>query len=215
MYVATIGERLLALAAAVIAAPVLAVASLAILLEDGRPVIFRQRRVGRHGHLFWLLKLRSMRAHSSGLKITAGTDPRITRAGAFLRRYKLDELPQLWNVIRGDMCLIGPRPEVPEYVDAQDRLWQEVLSVRPGISDLASLVYRNEEEILRTAADPDAFYRTSLLPRKLRLSAHHIRCRSLTRDAKLLMMTIRYSFLSSGVEPDRVLSAFEYMEVTE
>jgi lipopolysaccharide/colanic/teichoic acid biosynthesis glycosyltransferase len=113
------------------------------------------------------------------------------------------------------MGLIGPRPEVPDYVDEQDALWREILSVRPGISDLASLVYRDEEQILRGAADPDAFYRASLLPRKLRLSAHYIRSRTLAADLKLLLLTIRYSFLSSGVEPERVLSAFAYTEVTE
>ena len=215
MHLTNAGERLLALAGIVVAAPVLALASIAILIEDGAPVLFRQRRVGLRGRPFWLLKLRSMRKNSSGLKITAGADPRITITGAFLRKYKLDELPQLWNVIRGDMGLIGPRPEVPDYVDEDDRLWQEVLSVRPGISDLASLVYRNEEQILREAPDPDAFYRASLLPRKLRLSAHYIRSRSIARDLKLLLLTVRYSFLSSGVEPERVLRAFEYTEVTE
>jgi lipopolysaccharide/colanic/teichoic acid biosynthesis glycosyltransferase len=209
------GERLLALAGIIAVSPVLLVACAAILFEDGGPVLFRQRRVGRHGRGFRLLKLRSMRKDNGGLKITTGSDPRITRTGAFLRRYKLDELPQLWNVVRGEMSLIGPRPEVPDYVDERDQLWREVLSVRPGISDLASLVYRNEEEMLHGVSDPDSFYRTSLLPRKLRLSAHYIRRRSLAGDLRLLLMTFRYSFLSSRVEPERVLNAFEYTEVAK
>ena len=215
MNITNAGERLIALAGIVAASPVILAASAAIVFEDGGPVLFRQHRVGLHGRHFRLLKLRSMRKNTTGLKITAESDPRITRTGAFLRKYKLDELPQLWNVVRGDMSLIGPRPEVPDYVDEQDVLWREVLSVRPGISDLATLVYRNEEQILRGQPDREAFYRTSLLPHKLRLSAHYIRRRTLARDLRLILMTIRYSFLSSGVEPERVLNAFGYTEAAQ
>jgi len=192
MSLPSLAERLLALGALVLASPVLILAALAIVLEDGPPVLFRQGRVGRRGRLFSLLKLRSMRSRSGGLKITAGADPRITRTGRFLRKYKLDELPQLWNVVRGEMSIIGPRPEVPEYVDAADPLWHEVLAARPGISDLASLVYRDEQELLRDVADPDSFYRSTLLPQKLKLSVFYNSRRNLFRDIKLLVLTVRY-----------------------
>jgi lipopolysaccharide/colanic/teichoic acid biosynthesis glycosyltransferase len=215
MNLASAAERVIALLGLLVSMPVLAIAAAAVLLEDGRPVLFRQRRLGRGGRPFLLLKLRSMRRASGGLQITAGTDPRITTAGRFLRKYKLDELPQLWNVARGEMSLIGPRPEVPDYVDPGDPLWREVLSIRPGISDLASLVYRNEQELLRDVADPDSFYRLTLLPRKLKLSLHYNCIRSLLTDIRLLLLTIRYSVFSSEGDPEKILKAFGYTEVID
>ena len=128
--------------------------------------MFRQKRVGRNGELFDILKFRTMR---EGLTDPPSRSPgtrRITSAGARLRKYKLDELPQFLNVLRGDMSLIGPRPEVPEFVEPEDQLWQAVLEVRPGITDLASLAFRNEEEMLAPAADPASYYRSSVLPGK-------------------------------------------------
>src|SRR5205814_5896559 len=116
-----------------------------------------------------LLKLRSMKAMSMGRRITARNDTRITAVGRRLREYKIDELPQLWNVFRGDMSLVGPRPEVPEYVDLSDPRWQTVLSVKAGITDLASLVLRNEERLLSEQMDAEIFYRDWLLPQKLEL----------------------------------------------
>ena len=131
-----------------------------ILLSDGRPVFFRQKRVGRHGELFDILKFRTMEIESGGPAITAAGDRRVTLVGAKLRRYKLDELPQFFCVLRGHMSLIGPRPEVPEYVEPADDLWETVLQMRPGITDLASLAYRNEEAMLALADDPEALYRS-------------------------------------------------------
>jgi lipopolysaccharide/colanic/teichoic acid biosynthesis glycosyltransferase len=205
-------DRVAAGVALAIASPVLFAAAVAIVLEDGVPVLYRQKRVGLHGQPFWCLKLRSMRNANSGTKVTASADPRITRIGRVLRAYKLDELPQLWNVVRGEMSLIGPRPEVPAFVDTRDPLWRSVLSVRPGLSDLASLVYRHEEKVLAVASDPEAFYRSEVLPRKLRLSTFYIRNRSVAKDLKLLLLTARYSFLPVRFEPQRVLRSFSYKE---
>ena len=192
--------------------PILLISAVAIVYDDGFPVFYRQKRIGRHGRPFWCLKLRSMRKANTGTSITASADPRITRVGAVLRAYKLDELPQLINVLRGEMSLIGPRPEVPAFVDTEDPLWRCVLSVRPGLSDLASLVYRHEEKVLAGTSDPEAFYRSEVLPRKLRLSTFYIRNRSAAQDVKLLLLTARYSFLPVRFEPQRVLRSFSYTE---
>ena len=116
-----------------------------------------------------------MRCGSHGSVITAAGDERVTRAGQTLRKFKLDELPQLFNVLTGDMSLVGPRPEVPEYVQTEAPIWETVLKVRPGITDLATLIYRHEERILGTSADPNAFYRESVLPAKLHLNRAYLR----------------------------------------
>jgi lipopolysaccharide/colanic/teichoic acid biosynthesis glycosyltransferase len=173
--------------------PVLAALALVILWDDGPPVFFRQMRVGRRGKLFHIWKFRTMRAGSQGSVVTAAGDGRITRAGAALRRYKLDELPQLFNVLKGDMSLVGPRPEVPEYVQLEAPIWQAVLQVRPGVTDLATLLYRNEEKLLATSGDPNTFYRKSVLPAKLDLNRGYILSRTFKRDLQLIYLTIRYS----------------------
>ena len=191
----------------IVLAPLFAAIALLILLDDGRPVFFRQYRVGQHGAPFRILKFRTMKPRTGGLKITAGGDSRVTKLGAWLRRLKLDELPQLVNIIRGDMSLIGPRPEVPEYVEPQTDSWQRVLAVRPGLTDLASLAFRDEEAILGTAAHPEAYYRSVLLPEKLRLNAQYQNSRSLARDLKLLWLTARYSFFPRGFNRERILKS--------
>jgi len=187
--------------------PFLIVVALAVRLQDGGPVLFRQERIGRHGQPFQLWKFRSMRTGGLGTAITAGGDKRVTPLGRLLRRYKLDELPQLWNVLRGDMSLIGPRPEVPCFVDAADPVWKAVHSVRPGITDLATLVYRDEERILAAFPDPERGYREAILPVKLALNLQYLKQRSAVRDLKLLAMTIRYSLVPSGFDPDRIKEA--------
>jgi lipopolysaccharide/colanic/teichoic acid biosynthesis glycosyltransferase len=188
--------------------PLLAVIALAVWLEDGRPILFSQTRIGWRGEPFQLLKVRSMRRDRQGTAITAGDDPRITRVGRWLRRLKLDELPQLWNVFRGDMNFIGPRPEVPRFVDLENPAWQEVLRIRPGITDLASLAYRDEESLLASSEDVEARYRGSVLPKKLALNLHYLRSRTTWQDIKLLALTIRYSLVPVGFEAERVLKAF-------
>jgi lipopolysaccharide/colanic/teichoic acid biosynthesis glycosyltransferase len=208
----TVCDRLGALAGLVLLSPVLVAIALAIVIENGRPVLFRQRRVGRYGEPFELVKFRSMRVGLSGTRITAGQDRRVTRVGSVLRRYKLDELPQLWNVLKGEMSLIGPRPEVPAFVDPRDARWRELLEVRPGIADLASLVYRNEEELLGGAADPERRYRDVIQPAKMALSLHYIRIRSLWQDMRLLAVTLRYSFVPAGFDPRRIKESFLYKD---
>lgn len=197
-------QRLFDLACAaaglVLLAPVFACVAMMVLCDDGRPIFFSQVRVGRNGNPFRIWKFRTMAAGRSGNAVTSAGDPRVTRLGAFLRRYKLDELPQLINVLRGDMGIAGPRPEVPEYVDLKEPLWCEVLSVRPGITDLATLVYRNEEGLLGESSDPITFYRERVLPAKLRLSARYLRSKSFVVDLKLILLSIRSSL--SGRDPD-------------
>jgi lipopolysaccharide/colanic/teichoic acid biosynthesis glycosyltransferase len=173
--------------------PVLFTLAVLVVLDDGPPVFFSQMRVGRRGKLFRIWKLRTMRAGSEGGVITAAGDGRVTRVGAALRRCKLDELPQLFNVLKGDMSLVGPRPEVPECVQLEAPIWQAVLQVRPGVTDLATLLYRDEEKLLGTSFDPNALYRQTVLPAKLVLNLGYLRYRSFWRDLKLIYLTIRYS----------------------
>ena len=192
---AEVCRRLVDIAGAVaglaIAAPLLAVAAIAILVSDGRPVLFRQIRLGQGGRRFHILKLRTMRVAAKGPSITAGSDPRVTPVGRLLRAYKLDELPQFWNVLKGEMSLVGPRPEVPEFVDEQEPLWRVVLSVKPGITDLATLLYCNEEQILKGVSNPERDYRRRILPGKLALNVDYLRRRSFSLDLKLMWWTAR------------------------
>jgi lipopolysaccharide/colanic/teichoic acid biosynthesis glycosyltransferase len=174
------GGRIAAALVLAAAVPLLAVIAIAIWCEDGGPVLFRQVRVGRFGQPFVMYKLRSMR-RLSGLSLTCKGDPRVTRVGRALRACKLDEIPQLWNIVRGEMAWIGPRPEIPEFVEAEDPLWKQVLQFRPGLADAASLAFRNEEELLAAAANPRDYYRHEILPRKLRLSLEHSLRRSPAR----------------------------------
>lgn len=173
-------------------APALLLIALWIRLDSPGPVLFRQERVGRHGRTFLIHKFRTMRvdAPALGPQITIGADPRITRAGRFLRAGKLDELPQLWDVLRGAMSLVGPRPEVPRYVALYPPEMRELLlSVRPGITDLASLEYRDESAVLARADDPERAYVEQVLPAKLALSARYVREASLWRDLRLILAT--------------------------
>ena len=192
----------------VVLSPVLMAIGIWIRVSDGSPILFKQIRVGRNGRPFELLKLRSMRKANSGAQITSAGDPRITVPGRILRRYKLDEIPQLWNVVRGDMSLVGPRPEVPEYVNIGDPLWKAILSRRPGITDLPTLVYRNEEEILARVAHPERHYREFILPDKLAMNLAYGGRSSLWLDLRLLLLTVRYSFWPAGFDPDAIREAF-------
>jgi len=183
-------EAALAAAGLVLAAPVLAVSAAAIAATSGLPVLFRQQRVGRGGHPFTLIKLRTMRASGAGPKVTARNDPRITAVGRFLRRTKLDELPELWNVLRGDMSFVGPRPEVADYVHSESPLWQEVLSVRPGLTDPVTLRLRHEEALLEAVTgDREKYYRETLQPRKLEGYVDYLRRRSWRSDLGVLLAT--------------------------
>lgn len=180
----------------VLLAPVLLVLAAWIKLDSPGPVFFRQERVGRGGVPFRIHKLRTMAdVPAAGPQITVGADRRITRAGRFLRHYKLDELVQLIDVLKGDMSLVGPRPEVPRYVAMYPAaLRDKVLSVRPGITDPASLVYRDEAGLLAAAADPEAEYVNVVMPAKLRLAAQYVDDASLATDLRLIGRTLRVVF---------------------
>jgi lipopolysaccharide/colanic/teichoic acid biosynthesis glycosyltransferase len=197
-----------AAAGLVLLSPALVMLAVLIILCDGRPVLFSQVRVGRCGREFRIWKFRTMRSVTSGSAITAAGDPRITGIGALLRKFKLDELPQLFNVIRGDMSLVGPRPEVPEYVSLESAIWRAVLQVRPGITDLATLLFRNEEAVVALSGNPDKFYREMVLPAKLRLNLEYLRTRSFFRDVKLIWLTILYSLSPQRFDPDCIRKTF-------
>lgn len=172
--------------------PLFAIIALAIKLDSSGPVFFRQQRVGRHGRLFAIHKFRSMhpRSHESGSEITVNNDSRITRVGRWLRQWKLDELPQLLDVLYGDMSLVGPRPEVPKYVAVYpDDVRDVVLSVRPGITDLASIRFRDENAMLDSSNDPDTIYREQILPEKLKLQMEYVTEQSFATDMKILLQT--------------------------
>lgn len=172
--------------------PLLLALAVWVKLDSPGPVFFRQERIGRHGVPFRIHKFRTMVHGGQGALITVGADRRITRAGAFLRRAKLDELPQLIDVLCGDMSLVGPRPEVPRYVAMYPAgLRDKVLSVRPGITDVASLEYRNESERLAQAADPENEYVNVVMPAKLQLAAQYVDHASLGFDLRLILRTFK------------------------
>jgi lipopolysaccharide/colanic/teichoic acid biosynthesis glycosyltransferase len=176
----------------VIASPLLVSVALAVKLSSSGPILFQQERVGRHGRTFKLIKFRSMRAGGGGPLVTAASDGRVTRVGRMLRRSKLDELPQLVNVLRGDLSFVGPRPEVARYValySAADRVFLQ--QVRPGITDPATIRYRNEEEILARSTDPERTYIDEVLPAKVRLYRQYLERASFTNDVQILVDTLK------------------------
>ncbi|CAG0959048.1 O-antigen biosynthesis protein WbqP [Planctomycetaceae bacterium] len=179
-------------------APVFVIIGIWIKVTSPGPVFYRARRVGVHGALFRLYKFRSMAvaADRSGAAITAGDDPRITRIGRFLRRTKLDELPQLLNVLKGDMSLVGPRPEDPRYVASYTPEQRRVLTVRPGITSWASVEYRHEEQLL-SAATVDDVYRREIMPQKLALDLQYLDRQSLRLDFRILWLTFLALFEAS------------------
>lgn len=173
--------------------PLLTIVALTIRLESRGPAFFLQERVGRHGRRFHIVKLRTMRLPRPGetRQITVGADPRITRLGHFLRKTKLDELPQLLNVLKGDMSLVGPRPEVPAYIERYTPAQQTViLSVRPGITDFAAIEFCDEAEMLARATDPEAVYVKEVMPKKFELYARYVEEQSLLLDLKLILRTL-------------------------
>ncbi len=172
----------------------------AVKVTSAGPVFFRQERVGRRFRLFRIYKFRTMvqDAPLQGGQITFGDDPRITRIGRILRKTKIDELPQLINVLVGDMSLVGPRPEVPRYVELFHDDYVEILTARPGITDLASLKYRDEASILGSATDPDKEYTIHILPEKIAVAKEYVRRASLWLDFSIIFKTI---LVGLGFEP--------------
>lgn len=177
----------------IVLSPLFAVLGVWIKTDSKGPVFYRQTRVGRNNRDFRLYKFRSMRPDSDklGLITVGGHDPRVTRSGYYIRKYKLDEFPQLINVFIGDMSLVGPRPEVRKYVDMYTPEQMRVLSVRPGITSLASIRYRNENDILAAAEDPDRCYIEKVMPDKLAVDLEYVDRATLWNDIKLIFSTFR------------------------
>jgi lipopolysaccharide/colanic/teichoic acid biosynthesis glycosyltransferase len=173
--------------------PLLAAIALWVRLDSPGPALFRQVRVGRYGVPFEILKFRTMAAQTDPQRLlTVGRDARITTAGHFLRKYKLDELPQLFNVLHGTMSLVGPRPEVPRYVACYPARERElVLSVKPGVTDWASILYKDENAILGQALDPEQAYIDTILPTKLEYYVRYVRERSFWVDLRIIVRTLR------------------------
>ena len=198
-------DVLFAAAVLLLLSPLLLGVAAWIRLDSRGPVLFRQLRVGRDGREFRILKFRTMHvdAPARGPQITVGRDPRITRAGHFLRKYKIDEFPQFINVLVGDMSVVGPRPEVPRYVAMYPPATRDlVLSVRPGITDLASLAYRDESEVLARSNDPERAYVQEILPAKLQYACQYVRERSLWLDLRIISRTAAAVF-SAPADPQK------------
>ncbi len=176
------------------AAPVVAGAAIAMRLSGDRgPFFYRAQRVGEGAKVFTVLKLRTMTVDSGGPTITMAHDPRVTRLGRVLRRYRIDELPQLVNVVRGEMSLVGPRPENPFYVDLGDPLHRHVFGAKPGITGLAQLAYHDEADLL-VGPDAERLYRDHILPAKLKLDAEYLGSRTTLLDLQIIVRTIRIVF---------------------
>lgn len=172
--------------------PLLLIVALWIVIDNPGPIFYRQQRVGKDNKDFGLLKFRSMRIGADKMSlITIGDrDPRVTRAGYYIRKYKLDELPQLWNVLVGDMSLVGPRPEVRKYVDLYTPEQRKVLSIRPGITDYASIEYIDENRLLAQATDPDKTYIEEIMPAKIALNMRYINHQTIGEYFKIIFLTI-------------------------
>lgn len=185
-------DFVLSLVGLVILAPIFIVLAVWIKIDSVGPVFYKQIRVGQNGKDFGLFKFRSMvvDADKKGLITVGGRDPRITRSGYFIRKYKLDELPQLINVLVGDMSLVGPRPEVRKYVEFYDDEQNKVLSVKPGITDYASIEYMDENEILGKSMDPEKIYIEEIMPEKIKYNMKYIKNRSLIEYFKIIFLTV-------------------------
>jgi lipopolysaccharide/colanic/teichoic acid biosynthesis glycosyltransferase len=184
-------EVVLSIFGLLVASPVLLIAAILIKLDSPGPILFRQGRMGRNGKTFTLLKFRSMFVSEKGALVTASGDSRISKVGRILRGTKIDELPELWNIVRGDMSIVGPRPEVPDLVDLKDPDWNEILQVNPGLTDPVTLKLRNEEELLAQANDREDFYKNILQPYKLRGYVCYVRDRSWKKDVSIIVWTIK------------------------
>jgi lipopolysaccharide/colanic/teichoic acid biosynthesis glycosyltransferase len=191
-------DIIFALISIVLFAPMFLVVAILIKLESQGPIFFLQERVGKDGKVFRLIKFRSMRVgtHAKGVLITIGEDPRITRIGSFLRKYKLDELPQLYNVLVGEMSIVGPRPEVTRYVAYYTTEQRVVLSVKPGITDLASIEYRDESLLLQKQADPERYYIEHIMPEKIKLNGVFIAAPSTYNYFSIIFLTVKKIFIS-------------------
>ncbi|MGB1123217.1 MAG: sugar transferase [Flavobacteriales bacterium] len=183
-------DALFSATALVLLTPFLLLIAAVVAAESRGGAFYHQERIGRHGVPFRLHKFRSMRVHHDGAQVTLGTDdPRITSVGRCLRNYKLDELPQLWNVLKGNMSLVGPRPEVAKYVALYTDEMREVLEVRPGLTDPASIAGFDEGERLKAATDPEGHYRDVILPEKVKLQLAYVRSATFGSDIRIIART--------------------------
>jgi lipopolysaccharide/colanic/teichoic acid biosynthesis glycosyltransferase len=179
----------------VLASPFFIIISILIKLDSNGAIFFTQTRVGKNNKDFLLLKFRTMRVAQENLSlITVGNDNRITNIGNFLRKYKLDELPQLINILKGEMSVVGPRPEVRKYVDMYSPAQLEVLSVKPGLTDPSSIKFSNESELLGTAANPEKYYIETLMPLKIEISLNYVRTQTFIGDLKIIFQTFSKIF---------------------
>lgn len=185
-------DFLLSLFGIIMLSPIFIIVSIAIKLDSKGSILFLQKRVGRYGKEFNIYKFRTMvtDAEKLGKQITVGKDNRITRVGAFLRKFKIDELPQLFNVLKGDMSLVGPRPEVPKYVALYNKEQRKVLDIRPGITDMASLRYKDENDILGKVDNPEEYYINVIMKDKLNLNLEYIEKSNVFFDIYLILKTI-------------------------
>jgi len=176
----------------ILLSPVLIVIAILIRFDSKGPVLYKQTRVGRNNKDFKLLKFRTMNpdSDSKGLLTVGGRDPRITKTGYYLRKFKLDEFPQLINVLYGEMSFVGPRPEVRKYVDLYTEDQKKVLDVSPGITDIASIKYKNENDLLEKAEDPEKYYIEKIMPDKIKLNLEYINERSFFKDFKVILRTL-------------------------
>ena len=183
-------DALFSATALILLTPLLLVIAAVVAAESRGGAFYHQERIGRHGVPFRLHKFRSMQVHREGAQVTLGTsDPRITSVGRVLRNYKLDELPQLWNVVKGDMSLVGPRPEVAKYVALYTDEMREVLTVRPGLTDPASIAGFDEGERLEAAADPEWHYREIIMPEKVQQQLAYVRSATFGSDIRVIART--------------------------
>ena len=191
MFLKWIFDRLMALIGLLILWPVLLVVAILIRIKmPGGPVIFKQKRVGRNGKLFTMYKFRSMTVRHGGSSVSVAGESRITPLGAKLRHYKLDELPELWNVIIGDMSFVGPRPDVPGYADQLKGKDREVLKLRPGITGPASLKYRDEEDLLAKQSDAQKYNDEVIFPDKVRINLYYLHHYSFIKDIEMIICTV-------------------------
>ncbi len=191
-YIKRLIDFTLALIGLLLLSPVFLLIAILIKREDGGSVFFRQIRIGQSGKPFKIYKFRTMveNAEELGAKVTKEDDPRITEIGKFLRKYKIDELPQLINVLKGEMSLVGPRPEVPKYVSAFKEDYKEILKVKPGITDYASIEFKDENRLLKGAENPEEVYIKEILPVKIEYYKKYLRDISFITDIKLILKTI-------------------------
>lgn len=191
MFIKFIFDRLMAMVGLLVLWPVLLVGAVMIRVKmPGGPVIFRQKRVGRNGRLFTMYKFRSMTVGHGGSSVSVAGESRITPLGAKLRHYKLDELPELWNVLIGDMSFVGPRPDVPGYADQLKGEDSEVLRLRPGITGPASLKYRDEEDLLARQPDPQKYNDEVIFPDKVRINLYYLHNYSFIKDIEMIFCTV-------------------------